>query len=68
MKFAKEYPSEKSYGFTHIYFNEIEGLGWNSNTLEPESDWWVLFKIIHLFIELRGMENDQVRITVWYSW
>ncbi len=53
------------FGFTHLFFSEIENLELVENT---ESDWLKLFVLIRAFMNLKKLNSNQIRLTIWYNW
>lgn len=68
--FEKNYGKGNLFGFTHIYFSEIEKINWSnlSQVDSKNSDWLKLFKLIKMFMKIKKIKSDQIRIIAWYNW
>jgi len=68
--FEKKYGKGNLFGFTHIYFNEIENIKWLDKYQidSKNSDWFRLFELIKMFKEIKNIKSDQIRIITWYNW
>jgi hypothetical protein len=63
---GSSYPSEIG-GYTHASVGEIERAGFEIGGF-PNSDWFVVFKIIDCLLADERFTKDNLRIIVWSSW
>lgn len=70
IEFESKYGKGEVFAFTHVFYNEINIVNWQKdyNIDIVESDWLKLFQLIDKFIELKNLEPEQIRITIWYNW
>ena len=74
IEWLKEFESKNgkgdSFGFSYFYFSEIEMIDWEKEygVSLIYSDWKGLFELTIKFKELKNIQSDQIRFTVWYNW
>ena len=67
-EFKKKYGKGNFFGFTNFDFSEIEKIDWKNEYDIINSDWLILFELIKTFKELKKLQSEQIRFTVWYNW
>ncbi|MBT1688772.1 hypothetical protein [Dawidia soli] len=53
------------FGYSVIYYDEITK---TTLPVEAGSDWPKLFSLIELFKGIKGLEDNQIRLIVWFEW
>ena len=65
-EFEEKYGKGEIFGHTTIYYSEITAVKHLFNA--PESDWIKLFKLIEKFKEVKRIQDNQIRLVVWFNW
>lgn len=61
--------SEDHFGFTHIYFHEIQKINWSNYQFDdPDSDWFRLISLLNKLLEENRFQANKIRIVVWFYW
>lgn len=63
--FEKEHGDGEIFGYTFIYYDEIKNV---TPSIPADSPWGKLFKLIELFKTIKGLEDQQIRLVVWFDW
>lgn len=56
---------ESILGLTHLYYDEISHL---KSSIPADSQWGKLFKLIDFFMQIKKLEQNQIRIIAWFDW
>lgn len=66
----RKYGKGELFGFTHFYFNEVDKIDWEREygVSIITSDCGKLLDLTRRFMDLKKLESEQIRFTVWYNW
>lgn len=62
--FEKECGDGEIFGYTFIHYDEIRNV---TQSIPKDSPWQKLFKLIEVFKKIKGLENEQIRLVVWFA-
>jgi hypothetical protein len=65
-EFEKEYGTGEIFGFTYIYCNDVKEI--TKDFQEVEYEWKELFDLIEKFKSIKTLDDNQIRLVVWFTW
>lgn len=63
--FEQKYGEGENFGYSVISYDEIKK---EPLSISTDSPWTKLFTLIELFKTNKGLEDDQIRLIVWFEW
>jgi hypothetical protein len=63
--FEQKYGEGETFGYSVIYYEEIRK---GTLPITADSPWMKLFTLIELFKAIKGLEDYQIRLVVWFEW
>ncbi|MBT1711041.1 hypothetical protein KK062_22555 [Fulvivirgaceae bacterium PWU5] len=63
--FEQKYGTGEIFGYSVIYYDEIRKA---ALSIPADSLWKKLFALVELFKALKGLEDNQIRLVVWFEW
>lgn len=68
--FEEMFGQGEIFGFTHFYFSEVEGINWfqDYGISIVDTEWEKLFDLTVKFKDIKSINSNQIRFTLWYNW
>jgi hypothetical protein len=63
--FELKHGAGEFFGYSFIYYDEITKI---ILPIDADSPWLILFSLIESFKAIKGLEDNQIRLVVWFEW